>query len=77
VDYCWEELSEGGDPKAQQCGWLKDKYGFSWQIVPTSLGELLSDPDPGKSQRVMKAILKIEKINMKTLRRASLEKGAA
>jgi predicted 3-demethylubiquinone-9 3-methyltransferase (glyoxalase superfamily) len=49
VDYYWEKLSEGGDPKAQQCGWLKDKYGLSWQIVPTVLGELLSAIDPEKS----------------------------
>lgn len=57
VDYYWEKLSEGGDEKAQQCGWLKDKYGISWQIVPTVLGELLNDPDPEKSRRVMKAML--------------------
>jgi len=52
IDHYWEKLSEGGDEKAQQCGWLKDKYGLSWQIVPRVLGKLLSDPDPKKSGRV-------------------------
>ncbi|HWP00082.1 MAG TPA: VOC family protein [Methylococcus sp.] len=60
VDYYWEKLSEGGDEKAQQCGWLKDKYGLSWQIVPAALGELLSHPDPEKSGRVMKALLQMK-----------------
>jgi predicted 3-demethylubiquinone-9 3-methyltransferase (glyoxalase superfamily) len=77
VDYYWEKLSEGGDPKAQQCGWLKDKYGLSWQIVPAVLGELLSNPDPEKSQRVMKAMLKMKKIDIETLRRASVGQGIA
>ena len=71
VDYYWENLSEGGDAKAQQCGWLKDKYGLSWQVVPTVLGELLSDPDPHKSQRVMKAMLQMKKIDIDTLKQAS------
>lgn len=70
IDYYWGKLSAGGDEKAQQCGWLKDKYGISWQIVPTELGELLSDPDGKKSQRVMKALLPMKKIDVKTLRRA-------
>ena len=61
VDYCWDRLSAGGDPKAQQCGWLKDMYGLSWQIVPTALFKLLDDPDPDKSGRVMKAMLKMKK----------------
>ncbi len=77
VDYYWDRLSEGGDPKAQQCGWLKDKYGLSWQIVPAALGELLSDPDPEKSQRVMKVMLQMKKIDIKTLRRASAGKSTA
>ena len=51
VDYFWEKLSEGGDPKAQQCGWLKDKFGLSWQIIPTALIELMSGPDFETSQR--------------------------
>ena len=55
VDYYWTKLSAGGDPKAHQCGWLKDKYGLSWQVVPTILPELLSDRDVRKSERVMTA----------------------
>lgn len=70
VDRYWEQLSRGGDPKAQQCGWLKDQYGVSWQIVPTVLGELLSDPDAEKSQRVMKAFLQMHKIDIKALQQA-------
>src|SRR6186997_2035410 len=70
VDYYWEKLSEGGDEKAQQCGWLKDKYGVSWQIVPRVLVEMLNDPDAKKSQRVMGALLKMKKIEIETLKRA-------
>ena len=70
VDYYWEKLSAGGDEKAQQCGWLKDKYGVSWQIVPAVLGKLLSDPGAGKSRRVMKALLQMKKIDIKALKRA-------
>ena len=55
VDYYWEKLSEGGDVKAQQCGWLKDKYGASWQVVPRVLVEMITDPDSEKSGRVMEA----------------------
>ena len=68
VDELWEKLSEGGDE--QQCGWIKDRYGLSWQIVPTRLGELLSDPDPARSQRVMAAMLKMGKIDVVGLQRA-------
>src|SRR6185369_9645685 len=57
IDYFWGKFTEGGDPKAQQCGWLADKYGFAWQINPKRLGELLSDPDKEKSGRVMQAML--------------------
>jgi len=71
VDYYWGKLSEGGDPKAQQCGWLKDKYGLSWQIVPTILVKLLNDPDPETSRRVMKAMLQMKKIDIQTLHQAS------
>ena len=70
MDHYWEKLSAGGDPKAQQCGWLKDKYGLSWQVVPTVLGELLSDPDPEKSRRVMKAMLQMKRIDIATLKQA-------
>jgi predicted 3-demethylubiquinone-9 3-methyltransferase (glyoxalase superfamily) len=68
VDAFWEKLSEGG--AKGQCGWLKDKYGLSWQIVPTVLGELMSDPDPEKSKRVMQAMLQITKIDIKGLKQA-------
>jgi predicted 3-demethylubiquinone-9 3-methyltransferase (glyoxalase superfamily) len=64
VDHFWEQLTEGGDEKAQQCGWLQDRYGLSWQVVPTVLVELLSDPDPVKSGKVMEAMLKMKKIEI-------------
>jgi predicted 3-demethylubiquinone-9 3-methyltransferase (glyoxalase superfamily) len=70
VDYYWDKLTEGGDPKAQQCGWLKDKYGFSWQIIPTALTRLLNDPDEEKADRAMQAMLKMKKIDIAALRRA-------
>lgn len=70
VDYFWKKLSEGGDEKAQQCGWLKDKYGVSWQIVPTILPELLSDPDSEKSQRAMQAMLQMKKLDIEKLKQA-------
>jgi predicted 3-demethylubiquinone-9 3-methyltransferase (glyoxalase superfamily) len=68
VDGLWEKLSEGGEKV--ECGWLKDKYGVSWQIVPTILGEMLSDPDPVRSQRVMKAMLQMKKIDIDRLKNA-------
>jgi len=71
VDYYWEKLSEDGDAKAQQCGWLKDKYGVSWQIIPTGMVELLTDPDPEKSSRAMKAMLQMKKIDIEILKRAA------
>ena len=74
VDYYWEKLSEGGDEKAQQCGWLKDKYGVSWQIVPVVLTKMLQDKDSKKSQRVMKALLQMRKLDIKTLTQAYEEK---
>jgi predicted 3-demethylubiquinone-9 3-methyltransferase (glyoxalase superfamily) len=70
VDYYWEKLSEGGDKKAQQCGWLKDKYGASWQVVPRVLIEMMSDPDVEKSGRAMKAMLQMKKIDIGELKRA-------
>ena len=70
VDYYWEKLTEGGDEKAQQCGWLKDKYGVSWQIVPTILIKMLKDKDSQKSQRVMKAMLQMHKLDISTLKKA-------
>jgi predicted 3-demethylubiquinone-9 3-methyltransferase (glyoxalase superfamily) len=71
VDHYWDKLSEGGDEKARQCGWLKDRYGVSWQIVPTLLIELLSDPDPAKAQRVMHAMMTMKKIDLNILRQAA------
>jgi predicted 3-demethylubiquinone-9 3-methyltransferase (glyoxalase superfamily) len=70
VDYYWDKLSEGGDARAQQCGWLKDKYGVSWQIVPRVLIELIGDPDPARSGRVMDAMLQMKKIDIDGLERA-------
>lgn len=70
VDSYWEKLSQGGDVMAQQCGWLKDKYGASWQIVPRVLVEMITDPDPEKSQRVMTAMLQMKKIDIEGLKRA-------
>ena len=70
VDYYWGKLSEGGDEKAQMCGWLKDKFGLSWQIIPVVLGDLMSDPDPAKAGRVMNAMLQMKKINIKDLKGA-------
>ena len=70
VDYYWEKLSAGGDPDAQQCGWLKDRYGVSWQIVPEVLIEMLSAADVAKSQRAMGAMLQMKKLDIDELRRA-------
>lgn len=70
VDYFWEKLLEGGG-KESQCGWLKDKYGLSWQITPTILIELLQDKDPEKASRVMQAMMKMIKIDIETIKRAA------
>jgi predicted 3-demethylubiquinone-9 3-methyltransferase (glyoxalase superfamily) len=70
VDHYWEKLSAGGDEKAQQCGWLKDPYGVSWQVVPNVLIEMLQDPDPAISQRAMEAMLPMKKIDIAALERA-------
>ena len=69
VDELWEKLSAGGEKG--RCGWLKDKYGLSWQIIPTALGELLQDKDAAKSKRVMMAMMQMDKIEVDTLKRAS------
>ena len=68
VDEYWAKLTAGG--QESQCGWLKDKFGLSWQIVPTVLGELLSDPDPKKAKRAMQAMLKMKKLDVAALKRA-------
>ena len=70
VDRYWERLSQGGDEQAQQCGWLKDKFGVSWQIVPAALFEMLSGADKEKSGRAMQAMLQMKKLDLPTLRRA-------
>ena len=70
VDHYWEKLSAGGDPKAQQCGWLKDKFGVSWQVVPNVLEKMMGDPDAAKSQRVMEALLQMKKFDIARLERA-------
>ena len=68
VDFFWEKLTAGGEPG--QCAWLKDKYGLSWQIVPTALPRLLKDPDPEKSKRVLKAMMQMTRIDIAALERA-------
>ena len=68
VDELWEKLSAGG--KKDRCGWLKDKYGLSWQIIPSALGKLLNDPDPAKAGRVMGAMLQMDKIDIRRLEEA-------
>lgn len=70
VDYYWDRLAEGGDPNAQQCGWLKDKFGISWQVVPSALHRMLSSPDTTKSQRAMKAMLQMKKFDIAAMQRA-------
>ncbi|HEX6305391.1 MAG TPA: VOC family protein [Anaerolineales bacterium] len=68
VDYLWEKLTEGGEEGP--CGWLKDKFGLSWQIIPTALTDMLSDPDPEKARRVTEAMLQMKKIDIPTLEQA-------
>lgn len=71
IDFYWEKLSEGGDEKAQVCGWLKDQYGVSWQVVPRALPDMLNDLDSEKSRRVMQALMKTKtKIDLNTLKEA-------
>lgn len=70
VDAYWEKLGAGGDPKAQQCGWLKDKFGLSWQVVPAGMQEMLSDPGSKAASRAMSAMLGMKKIDLAALKRA-------
>jgi predicted 3-demethylubiquinone-9 3-methyltransferase (glyoxalase superfamily) len=70
VDYYWEQLSEGGNSAAQQCGWLADKFGLSWQVVPKVLPEMLTDSDTAKSQRAFQAMLQMKKLDIAALERA-------
>ena len=70
VDYYWNKLGQGGDSNAQQCGWLKDKYGLCWQVVPTVMAEMMSNPDKEKSGRAMQAMLQMKKLDIAELERA-------
>jgi predicted 3-demethylubiquinone-9 3-methyltransferase (glyoxalase superfamily) len=70
IDHYWEELSKGGDPAAQQCGWLKDKYGLSWQVVPTMLPAMLKDHKSNEAWRVMETLLRMKKIDIRELESA-------
>jgi predicted 3-demethylubiquinone-9 3-methyltransferase (glyoxalase superfamily) len=71
LDTLWDRLTEGGDPAAQQCGWLKDRFGVSWQVVPQALWRYLGDPDPGRASRATEAMLKMKKIDVAELERAA------
>jgi predicted 3-demethylubiquinone-9 3-methyltransferase (glyoxalase superfamily) len=75
VDYYWEKLSEGGEEG--QCGWLEDRYGLSWQVVPTGMEELFADPDKGRAERAMKAMLGMRKLDVAALHRAADETPAS
>ncbi|HKG93768.1 MAG TPA: VOC family protein [Gemmatimonadaceae bacterium] len=70
IDYYWDRLSAGGDPKAQQCGWLKDRYGVSWQVVPTIMTEMVQDETSEKSKRAFEAMLGMKKLDIAALKRA-------
>ncbi|HEV7705605.1 MAG TPA: VOC family protein [Gemmatimonadaceae bacterium] len=74
IDFYWNKLSDGGDPKAQQCGWLKDKFGLSWQIAPNFLDELYRDDNPAGSKRAMAAMLQMKKLDIGKLREAAAGK---
>ncbi len=69
IDYYWERLTDGGEES--QCGWLRDRFGLSWQVVPTGMDELFSDPDPERPRRAMEAMLKMRKLDIEALRRAA------
>jgi predicted 3-demethylubiquinone-9 3-methyltransferase (glyoxalase superfamily) len=71
IDYYWNKLTTGGDPAAQVCGWLKDKYGVSWQVVPKIMAELIADENSPGAKRTMEALMKMKKIDIDELRRAS------
>jgi predicted 3-demethylubiquinone-9 3-methyltransferase (glyoxalase superfamily) len=70
IDYYWDKLGAGGDQHAQQCGWLKDKFGVSWQVFPAPLIDMLNDPNPAKSQPVMAAMMQMKKMDLAALRQA-------
>lgn len=77
IDYFWSKLSAGGDPHAQQCGWLKDKFGLSWQVVPRALDDMLLDADPKKSGAAMRAMLGMKKLDIQQLQEAYNNKAGA
>ena len=77
IDHYWDKLTAGGDPQAQQCGWLKDQFGVSWQVTPRALPELLADERSEHAQRVMTALLQMQKLDLAALRRAYEGHGAA
>ena len=70
IDYYWDKLRQGGDPEAQQCGWLKDRFGLSWQVAPKILGDLMASGDQARSDRVMNALLPMQKLDLKALKEA-------
>jgi predicted 3-demethylubiquinone-9 3-methyltransferase (glyoxalase superfamily) len=70
IDHYWETLSQGGDPAAQQCGWLKDRFGLSWQVVPANLADMMTHPEPARQNRVMKALLQMKKLDIAALGQA-------
>jgi predicted 3-demethylubiquinone-9 3-methyltransferase (glyoxalase superfamily) len=71
IDYYWERLGAGGDPKARQCGWLKDKYGLSWQVVPRGMEAMLKDHKSARAQRVMAAVMQMKKFDIAALKHAA------
>jgi predicted 3-demethylubiquinone-9 3-methyltransferase (glyoxalase superfamily) len=77
IDHYWDKLGAGGDPNAQICGWLKDKYGLSWQIVPAVIEKMISDPDRAKADRVMAVVMRSKKLNIAELEAAYAGKKAA
>lgn len=68
IDRYWEKLTAGGDAQAQQCGWLKDKFGISWQVVPEEIGKIMNNPDKEKTNRAIEALLKMKKIDLEILK---------
>ncbi|MNE80988.1 3-demethylubiquinone-9 3-methyltransferase [compost metagenome] len=70
IDHYWDKLSAGGPPEAQQCGWLKDRFGLSWQVVPANLADMVAGSDSEKSQRVMTVLLGMKKLDIQSLERA-------